>query len=107
MAFEKGAYDRWTGKPVHILAGEQDDYDIDADACQRFVQSLPVEARSHFGVTVYPGATHGWETPGDRTYYHDVAFEGKGGEVRYRHDPGTARKSRQFAVEFLRKALGS
>lgn len=107
MAFEKGAYDKWTGKPVHILAGEQDDYDVDADACQRFVQSLPVEARSNFGVTVYPGVTHGWEIPGERTYYHDVAFKGKGGNVRYRYDSKAADQSRQFAVEFFRKAFGS
>jgi dienelactone hydrolase len=107
MAFEKGAYDKWTGKPVHILAGEQDDYDVDADACQRFVQSLPVEARSNFGVTVYPGVTHGWEIPGDRTYYHDIAFKGKGGNVRYRYDSKTAEQSRQFAVDFFRKAFGS
>lgn len=106
MNFEKGAYDTWTGKPVHILAGEQDDYDVDADACLRFVQSLPAKVRSSFGVTVYPGATHGWEIPGDRTYYHDVAFKGKGGHVRYRHDPKTAELSRTFAVEFFRKALG-
>lgn len=106
MAFEKGAYDKWTGKPVHILAGEQDDYDVDADACQRFVQALPAEARPNFGVTVYPGATHGWEIPGDRTYYHDVAFKGKGGNVRYRYDAKTAEQSRQFAVEFFRKAFG-
>ena len=107
MTFEKGVYDKWTGKPVHILAGEQDDYDVDADACQRFVQSLPAGARSHFGVTVYPGATHGWEIPGDRSYFHDVAFKGKGGNVRYRHDPKTAEQSRQFAVDFFRKAFGS
>lgn len=106
MTFEKGAYDKWTGKPVHILAGELDDYDVDADACLRFVQSLPAEARSSFGVTVYPGATHGWEIPGDRTYYHDVAFKGKGGYVRYRHDAKTAEQSRRFAVDFFRKAFG-
>ena len=106
MAFEKGVYDKWTGKPVHILAGEQDDYDVDADACARFVQSLPPDARPNFGVTVYPGATHGWEIPGERTYYHDVAFKGRGGNVRYRHDPKTAGQSRQFAVDFFRKAFG-
>lgn len=106
MAFEKGVYDKWTGKPIHILAGEQDDYDVDADACQRFVMSLPAAARPNFGVTVYPGATHGWEIPGDRTYFHDVAFKGKGGNVRYRHDPGTAEQSRRFAVDFFRRAFG-
>lgn len=106
MGFEKGVYEKWTGKPVHILAGEQDDYDVDADACQRFVEALPAGARSNFGVTVYPGATHGWEIPGDRTYFHDVAFKGKGGNVRYRHDPNTAEQSRRFAVEFFRKAFG-
>ena len=106
MGFEKGAYDKWTSKPVHILAGELDDYDVDADACERFVHALPAGARSYFGVTVYSGATHGWEIPGDRTYFHDVAFKGKGGDVRYRYDPKTAEKSREFAVEFFRKAFG-
>ncbi len=106
MGFEKGVYDTWTGKPVHILAGEQDDYDVDADACQKFVHALPAEARSNFGVTIYSGATHGWEIPGDRTYFHDIAFKGKGGNVRYRHDPKIAEQSRQFAVDFFRKAFG-
>ena len=106
LTFEKGVYDKWTGRPVHILAGEQDDYDVDPDACQRFVEALPAEARSVFGVTVYPGATHGWEIPGDRSYFHDVAFKGKGGNVRYRHDPNTGAQSRQFTVDFFRKAFG-
>jgi len=106
MGFEKGVYEKWTGKPVHILAGEQDDYDVDADACQRFIQALPTQARSNFGVTVYPGATHGWEIPGDRTYFHDVAFKGKGGNVRYRHDAMTAEQSSRFTVDFFRKAFG-
>lgn len=106
LTFERGVYDKWTSGPVHILAGEQDDYDVDPDACQRFIQALPAEARSGFGLTVYPAATHGWEIPGDRIYFHDVAFKGKGGNVRYRYDPKTAAQSRQFTVDFFRKAFG-
>jgi dienelactone hydrolase len=49
-----------TGAPVHILTGEKDDYD-GPDGCSMLVASMPAAVRSHYSVTVYEGATFGWD----------------------------------------------
>jgi dienelactone hydrolase len=58
--FKRTVYQRVTGRPVHILAGEKDDYDDDPDSCAKFLAALPPQVRQYFDLTVYPGATFGW-----------------------------------------------
>jgi uncharacterized protein len=95
-----------TSAPVHILAGEKDDYG-DPDMCPKFMAALPESAQKKVAVTVYPDAFHGWDTHEDRTYYDKFAFSGKGGTVRHFRNPVIAEKSKAFAVDFFKTSLGA
>lgn len=104
--FEPSVYQRVTGKPVHILAGDKDDYD-DPDGCQKFLAELPTEVRPNFSVTVYSGATFGWDSRFGSAVYESSANKGKGGIVKVIADPEIANRSREFAVAYFRKNLGA
>lgn len=102
-----GTYRRLTGAPVHILAGDKDDFD-DPDSCTKLVAAFPEEGRRHLAATVYPGAHHSWDhQAGYRAYYDSRARKGQGGTVRLQWDPEIAAKSRRFAVEFFSTNLGA
>jgi dienelactone hydrolase len=94
-----------TGAPVHILAGEKDQYEIDPEMCSKFVNALPNDVKNTFDVTVYPGALHGWDTHENRSYNSKYAYQGKGGRVFHERDEATAEKSVKFAVEFFQNNL--
>jgi dienelactone hydrolase len=96
-----------TGAPVHIFAGEQDDYD-EPDTCQKFLDSLGDEPRKAFALTVYPGATHGWDGQGRGvTSYDPNGALGKGAQVRLYPDAHVAARSRREAVAFFLRAFGA
>lgn len=95
-----------TGAPVHIFAGERDDYD-EPDTCQKFLDSLGDEPRKAFALTVYPGATHGWDGQGRGVTFHDPnGALGKGAQVRLYPDARVAARSRREAVAFFLRAFG-
>jgi dienelactone hydrolase len=94
-----------TGAPVHILAGEKDDYD-EPDSCPKFVAALPEDVRSHFAATVYPGAYHSFDGAGVSAQSYDrYAHLGHGGTVTLEYNPAAAAQARAFAVEFFSKNL--
>ena len=95
-----------TGAPVHILAGEKDDYD-DPDGCSKLVASMPADARSHFSVTVYEGATFGWDHRFGGATYEAGAKKGKGGIVTVVPNPELARESRTSAARYFTKHLAA
>ncbi len=103
--FGPGTYREVTGKPVHFLAGDRDDYD-DPDGCHKFIDALPENVRGHFSLTVYPGATHGWDKRSSGIAPDRAANKGKGGYVNFVADPDIAKRSRDFAVAFFTKHLG-
>lgn len=93
--------DRWTGAPVQIFAGAQDDYDDrDPGTCQAFVSTIPEPQRSHFGVTVYPDATHGWDQP-SASFFERIACKGRGCTNRNVANPDVTAKSIAALVDFL------
>ena len=100
-----GTYRHVTGAPVHILAGEKDDYD-EPDSCPKFVAALPDEVRAHFEVTVYPGARHSFDGDVRYTQVQDrYAHAGRGGWVAIEGDAASAAKARAFAVKFFSENL--
>ena len=103
--FKPSVYRQVTGSPVRLLAGDKDDYD-EPGACGRFLSELAPEVRAHFSLTVYAGATHGWDGVAGGAYYDIGANSGKGGSVDVIADARIARQSREFAVAFFTKALG-
>jgi dienelactone hydrolase len=100
-----GTYKKLTGAPVLVFAGGEDDYD-EPDTCQKFIASLPEEARSHVSLKYYPKATHGWDSQERAKVFHDdSAWLGRGGKVRMTPDPEIAEDSRRTAVEFFVRHL--
>jgi dienelactone hydrolase len=104
-AYGASTYTHVTGAPVHILAGEKDDYD-EPDSCPKFVAALPEDVRSHFAATVYPGATHSFDGAGVSSRHYDrYARLGRGGTVTLEYDAAAAAQARAFAVQFFSKTL--
>lgn len=99
-----GVYRAVTGRPVHILAGEKDDYD-EPDSCDKFLSALPPVPRRSFSLTLYPGATFGWDSPFSSATWNAGAHKWKGGIVRIVADPEVAKRSRDFAVAYFRQNL--
>jgi dienelactone hydrolase len=97
-------YEKVTGAPVHILAGELDTYD-EPDSCPRFVAALPEGVRGHFGATVYPGAHHVFDEPGaNRQHRERIA---RNGVAIIRYNAEAAEKSWAFAEQFFTQRLAA
>jgi uncharacterized protein len=100
--YGESTYRKFTGAPVHILAGELDTYD-EPDSCPKFVAALPESARGHFGVTVYPGAHHVFDEPGaNRQHRESIA---RNGVAVIRYNAEAAEKAWAFAVQFFTSNL--
>jgi len=97
-------YRRVTGRAVHILAGDKDDYD-DPDSCDKFLGALPADARRHFSLTMYPGATFGWDSRFDSTSWHAGGDKGKGGTIHIVANAELAERSREYAVSYFTRNL--
>jgi len=104
--FEPTIYQKVTGRPVHILDGDKDDYD-DPDSCERLVAELPVEVRANFSVTIYPGATFAWDSRFSRTYRDIDVNKGTGGMAHVVAEPEIAARSRELVVKYFGKHLGA
>ena len=105
-ALGPNVYRRVTGAPVHILVGSKDDYD-GTDSCQAFLAALSPQARPHFSLTVYEGATFAWDSRFGSAVYEASARKGKGGIVNVIADTDIASQSREFAAAYFRKHLGA
>jgi dienelactone hydrolase len=99
-----GTYQKVTGAPVHILAGELDTYD-EPDSCPKFLAALPEDAREHFGATVYPGAHHVFDEPGaNRQHRERIA---RHGVAVIRFNAEAAENAWAFAVKFFSRHLAA
>ena len=103
---QRTIYRRVTGSPVHVLVGEKDDYDA-PDGCQRFLAALPAQVRRHFSLTVYPGATFGWDSRFSHASRNPHAKQGKGGIVDVIANADIANQSREFAAAYFRRNLAT
>jgi uncharacterized protein len=101
-----GTYSEFTGAPVLIFAGGQDDYDA-PDDCKKFIEAVDKNAQAIVQLQFYPEATHGWDSPSSssRTIYDPTARQGKGGWVLLRPDVQIANDSRKRTVEFFTQHL--
>jgi len=99
-------FKRVTGSPVHILAGDKDDYD-DPDGCFQFLAWLPADVRPHFSVSVYEGATFGWDHRFGGATYEAGGNKGNGGIVNVIANAQIAKQSQAFAVSYFKKHLAA
>jgi dienelactone hydrolase len=99
-------FDAVAGGPVHILTGERDGYD-GPDGCKLFVEWLPAATRANYTVTIYEGATFGWDNRFSYTSYEAGGRRGQGGMVEVVADPQLAATSRDFAVRYFLQHLDS
>jgi len=99
-------YDKYTGAPVKIYAGSEDDYDgRDPKACDNLVLALPEDQRSAFSVRVFQGATHGWDHQRNSTFYEKIACKGKGCYNTNTTDAKITAEGIEDLKEFLKTAM--
>jgi len=99
-------FDTVTGRPVHVLVGDRDGYGSLA-TCREFLDALPSATRASFAMTVYEGATFGWDYLYSSASYEASADRGRGGMVTATADSEVARKSREFAVSYFAHHLAA
>jgi len=99
-------FDAVTGRPVHVLVGDRDGYGSLA-ACQEFLDALPAASKPSFAMTVYEGATFGWDYAFSSTTYESTADRGRGAMVPATADPEASRRSREFAVSYFARHLAA
>lgn len=97
-------FQRSAAIPLLILAAGKDSYDgLDADACPRFVKSMPDAKQSEMTqVEVFPEATHGWDH--GRTYSFPVRGGCKGRSNCMNHivsSPATVEQGKHRLLAFL------
>lgn len=101
------AMTKWTGSPVKIFAGGQDDYDDkDPNACAEFVSLIPAPYQQSFSVNLYPEATHAWDQQ-SATFYERIACKGKGCTNTTVSNPEVTRKGMKDLLDFFGGTLVS
>ena len=99
-------FQRSAAIPLLILAAGKDSYDgLDADACPRFVKSIPDAKQAEMTeVEIFPDATHGWDH--GRTYSFPVRGGCKGRSNCMNNivaSPATVDQGKRRLLEFLTK----
>jgi uncharacterized protein len=98
---------KWTGAPLQLQVGGQDDYD-NADggaSCRRLVEDLPPDKQHRVELIVYPEATHAWEQKLPRPISFDDPRIRR--SVRITPDAATSIQARAATVAFFKSAFGS
>lgn len=98
---------QWTGAPLQLQVGGQDDYD-NADggaSCRRLVEDLPPDKQQRVELIVYPQATHAWEQKLPRPISFDDPRIRR--NVRVASDAAAAAQARAATVAFFKTAFGS
>jgi dienelactone hydrolase len=99
----------WTGAPIQLQVGGQDDYD-DADSgasCTRLVEGLPQSKREHVTLLVHANASHAWDLklPGPMTFEDRFSHRGRGGPVRVVPDQTVVAAARSATIAFFQAAF--
>jgi uncharacterized protein len=101
--------DAWTGAPLQLQVGGQDDYDEadGGDSCRKVVEDLPPDKRQHVNLIVHPAATHAWDQrlPSPITF-RDPRSRGNGGNVRIIPDAQVSAEARAATIAFFKTAFG-
>lgn len=100
------AYSRYSGAPIRIFAGTQDDYeDRDPQSCASMVSAMGEEAKSLISIRLFEGATHGWDHGRTYSFFEAVACKGKGCENRNVFNPEVTQRGMEEMITFLKANL--
>ena len=100
------AWLEWTGAPIRIYAGANDDYDNrDPKSCEDAVKVLPESQQGAFSIKVYPDATHGWDQKKGATFFEKLACNGRGCNNTNQPNVQIAEQSTRDLIEFMSKNL--
>ncbi len=100
------AWMEWTGAPIKIYAGANDDYDNrDPKACEDAVKALPESQQRVFSVQVYPDATHGWDQKKGASFFEKLACNGRGCNNTNQPNSQVAEQSTKDLIEFMSNNL--
>lgn len=105
FGFPKDFYKSWTGTPVKILIGGEDDFENrDPKSCNGFVESIGDPAqRAKFSVQLFPNATHGWDHGKTYSFRDPLACKWSGCENTNRSDPVVTELGKSSILEFFSK----
>jgi dienelactone hydrolase len=96
------AWMEWTGVPIRIFAGANDDYDNrDPKSCEDAVKALPESQQRVFSVKVYPEATHGWDQKKGASFFEKLACNGRGCNNTNQPNSQVADQSAKDLIEFM------
>ena len=100
------AWMEWTGAPIQIFAGANDDYDNrDPKSCEDAVKALPESQQGAFSVKVYADATHGWDQKIGASFYEKLACNGRGCNNTNQPNSQVAEQSTKDLIGFMSKNL--
>jgi dienelactone hydrolase len=94
----------WQATPIRLFIPEFDDYDDrDARTCENFIAKIPSEKeRQSFSVTIYPGASHGWDHGRTYSFQTSAACKGKGCVNTNQSNPAVTQQGYKDVLEFLK-----
>jgi len=94
-----------TGKNIFIQTGELDDYDTPT-SCSTLISTLPSATQETFDLTVYKGATHGFDRLEPAMTVQDpYAHQGAGGTVQFTPNFLQTAKAVRASMKFFKKEL--
>lgn len=100
------AWMEWTGAPIRIYAGANDDYDNrDPKSCEDAVKALPESQQRAFSIQVYPDATHGWDQKKGASFFEKLACNGRGCNNTNQPNRQVAEQSTKDLIEFMSSNL--
>ena len=105
FGFPKDFYRSWTGTPIKILIGGEDDFENrDPRSCNSFVESIGDQVqREKVTIQLFPNATHGWDHGRTYSFRDPLACKWSGCENTNRSDPVVTELGKASILEFFSK----
>jgi dienelactone hydrolase len=104
FGFPADFYESWTGIPIKIYVGSNDDFENrDPNSCQSFVAALKDKAQQEkIQVQVIPNATHGWDQGRTYSFSSPLACKGSGCNNTNESNPAVTQTVKDDLLKFLK-----
>lgn len=103
FGFPKDLYKSWTGTPIKILIGGEDDFENrDPKSCESFAESVADQVqRDRITIQLFPNATHGWDHGRTYSFRDPLACKWTGCENTNKSDPVITELGKKSILKFL------